>query len=60
MCSSAKLFGRLIFAGYLFAALCAAQPSGGAYVWWDPIYPTPAYDTYEWTMTVVQQVIGIA
>jgi hypothetical protein len=27
---------------------------GGAYVSWDPIYPSPAYDTYEWTITVLQ------
>jgi hypothetical protein len=27
---------------------------GDAYVDWDPIYPTPAYDKYEWTLTVKQ------
>jgi uncharacterized protein (TIGR03437 family) len=31
-----------------------AADKGGAYVNWNPIYPTPAYDAYEWTMTVVQ------
>src|ERR1035438_7997838 len=46
------LVGAMSFA----AATCYGQMAdqGGAYVYWNPIYPTPAYDAYEWTMTVVQ------
>jgi len=40
---------------FALASIAYAQANqGGSYVAWNPIYPTPAYDTYQWTITVVQ------
>src|SRR5579872_4550392 len=39
----------------LLRTIANAGPNeGDAYVDWNPIYPSPAYDKYEWTLTVKQ------
>ncbi len=42
------------FAIFAATATSYGQDAGGAYVYWNPAFPTPAYDAYEWTITVVQ------
>lgn len=46
------LFGTVAFLMSLVTPVMG-QGQGGAYVVWNPLWPTPQYDRLEWTLTVL-------